>query len=573
MSITCTNCGDVNPDRTRFCVQCGEYLAWDKHGGEPEDNRLPQPAEPRPPEQHAELVAALSERSVPVTPGEQASTTVTVRNRGTRVERVSVGVKGDAAAFATVEPDELVVPPAGAATSTIVFGPPRSSSVAAGTTEFTVLARSLVTRGVYAIAEGTCEVGGFDDLRVDLTPGISRGRWATRHSITFDSRGNLPHRARLRAADEEEALGFRMPVTNLLIDAGRTVVPLRVSARPPFTGKPAEIPFSVTASLDDGEKSFRVDGTRVVLPLIPPWALKTLVVVLGLVLIAVAAVVVINAWRPEPESRPALTAQGPYAAGVGTLTDGYASVAVNGLSDQAKIFVTSDLSRLGEKAANLGQPRTRAELPTGSLGVTGRDGGSFSVQPIDGESVEGMAFDYLVVKQPSGNLGGMPFEAGSGSLPEGETSVDVPAGAATSDSVILLTVELDGPADQAITGLKVDAKNDGAFTVATLDLSPAPVDVGFNWVVIDSGDPALAGVSSTDAVSGSGDPVRISSPLADGSGVILLTTDAAHRGLAGVAMSGVCVGGQGDGAFTVEWFSDRITVLPTDFDYLIVQKK
>ncbi|WP_214323242.1 zinc ribbon domain-containing protein [Nonomuraea sediminis] len=571
MSITCPNCGDVNPDGTRFCVECGEYLAWDDRDREPEDNRLPQPEEPRPPEQHAELVAGLSERWVSVTPGEQASTTVTVRNRGTRVERVDVEVEGDAAAFATVEPDELVVPPGGTATCAISFAPPHSPSVPAGEAEFTVLARSRVSRGVFAYAEGTCIVGGFDDLKVELTPEVSRGRWATRHSITLNSRGNLTHRARLSASDPEDALRMSMPVTDLPIDPGRTVVPLRVSARPPFTGKPRELPFFVTASIDDGETSFRVKGTRVALPLIAPWAMKALVAVMGIALVAVVAIVVINLRRPEP--KPVFPAGETYVAGSGALSGGYASVAVPGLSDDAKIFVTSDLSGIAGNSAHLGQPRTRELRPIGSLGVTGREGGSFSVAPIDGESVEGMAFGYLVMKRAKGTIGGMPYEAGSGSIPQGENSLDVPADTVKSGSVILLTVELAEPSEHEITGLKVDAKNDGVFTVATLDLSPTPVDVGFNWVVIDSGDPSLAGVNTTDAMTDSGDPVRIRSPLADGSGIILLTTDAAPRGFAGVAMPGVCVGSQGDGAFTVEWFSDRITVLPTDFDYLIVQRR
>ncbi|MFI6294775.1 hypothetical protein ACIBEJ_24515 [Nonomuraea sp. NPDC050790] len=565
MSITCPNCGDVNPDRTRFCVQCGEYLAWDKSEGRPEDDRVPQPTQPPPPEQHAKLVAALSERTVAVTPGERASTTVTVRNRGTRVERVGVRVEGDAAAFAAVEPEDLVIPPDGAATCTVTFAPPRSSEVRAGATGFSVLAGSKVTRGVYAIAEGACEVGGFDDLQIELTPRTARGRWTTRHSITLVSRGNLTHRVRLKAADDEDALRFSMPVTDLLLDPGRTVVPLRVSARPSLTGKPVETPFSVTARVDEREKPFRADGTRVLLPLVPPWALKALVVLFCLVLVAVAAVIVIRAQRPEP----AFVSPEPYAAGNGEIVDGYGSVAVPGLSDQAKIFLTADLSRTAGETAQLGQPRTRGKQPIASLGVTGRHGGSFAVQAIDGTWLAGAGFEYLVVKRPSGTIGGLPFEAGSASLAQGEYSVEVPAATAGSGSVILLTVELSQPSEHPVTGLKVDAKSDGAFTVATLDLAPAAVDVGFNWMVVDSGDPSLAGVGTT----GTGDAARIGSPLADGSGVVLLTTDAAHKGLAGVAMSGVCLGEQGHGEFTVEWFSDRLTVLPTDFAYLVVKRQ
>jgi uncharacterized membrane protein YvbJ len=45
MSVTCPKCGDQNPDGTRFCAGCGEYLAWERRDAE-DDTRRPQPAEP-----------------------------------------------------------------------------------------------------------------------------------------------------------------------------------------------------------------------------------------------------------------------------------------------------------------------------------------------------------------------------------------------------------------------------------------------------------------------------------------------------------------------------------------------
>ncbi|GAA0916528.1 zinc-ribbon domain-containing protein [Nonomuraea longicatena] len=567
MSIICRKCGHDNPDGTRFCVECGEYLAWDR-SPEPEESRQPQPEEPRPPEQHAELAAELSERTVTAAPGKRTATMLVVRNRGTRIERVGIELDGDASGYASVEPDELVIQPGEAATCTITFAPPRSASVPAGEARFSVRAASQVNRGVYAFTEGGCVVGEFDDLRIELRPKVSRGRWTTRHSIVLTSQGNRVRRVLLSATADEEPLRLTLPEARPLVAPGRTVVPLRVSARPAFTGEAREIPFSVAGGFEGGSETLRAEGARVARPLFAPWALKGLA---GLAVLSLVFVAVLVAVRRPPPVPPPGTHEA-YLAGSGTISGGFADVAVAGLTEAAKVFVTPDLSRITWANATMGQPRTRDRRPAGTLGVTNRGQGFFRVQPIDGGQVDGMDFGYLVATQPSGTVEGLQYESGSGSLQPGENRVDVPASTATSGSVVLLTVELPGPADTPITGLKVDAKNDGAFTVATLDLTPAPSVIGFSWLVVDSADPDRAGTNTTTAVTETGDPVRIDSPLADGSSVVLLTTDAAPRELAGVAMPGVCVGSEGDGSFTVEWYSDRITSLPTDFDYLVARR-
>lgn len=564
MSITCPKCGIKNQDGTRFCTECGEYLAWERRDAEDDtrrprpaedDTRRPQPAEPPLQEQHAELAASLSDGSLACAPGERVSTTVTVRNKGTRVERVRVTVEGGAAAYATVVPEELVIQPDEAAESVVTFAPPRSASVPAGAASFTVRARSQVSDGITATAEGYCVVAGFDDLSVELSPKDSRGRWMTQHQVVFANRGNLTHRVRVRAEDAENELRFSRPAPGLLIAPGRTELTLRVWARPSLTGPAHAIPFATKVDVDDGVKTVRVDGIRTVLPLVTSWPLKSVVVVVALVLVAAVAIGALLKTRER-----AILDQETYLSGSGTLSDGYASVETPGLPDQAKIFVTPDLSQGSWAEADSGW------LPfTGGIGVTGRGWNSFSVQPIDGSNMEGMGFTYLVVRESSGTINGQAYEAGSGSIQPGERQVSVPAAMATSGSVILLTVEADGGLADRVAGLRVDAKNDGAFTVATLDLVPAPVEVGFNWVVIDSDDPSLAGVGTTAA----GDSARIDTSVGDGSGVVLLTTDVANNGLSGAAAAGVYVDDQNDDAFTVAGFSGPAV----GFDYLIVERK
>jgi hypothetical protein len=177
--------------------------------------------------------------------------------------------------------------------------------------------------------------------------------------------------------------------------------------------------------------------------------------------------------------------------------------------------------------------------------------------------MDGTGFNYLIVRDSSGTLNGQSYEAGSGSVQPGERQVSVPAAMATSRSVILLTVETDGGLADPVAGLRVDAKNDGAFTVATLDLVPAPVEIRFNWLVIDSDESSLAGVETTTF----GDPARIDTSVENG--VVLLTTDVANNGLSGSGATGVYVDDQSDDAFSVAGFSGPAV----GFDYLIVERK
>ncbi|MGN9786588.1 zinc-ribbon domain-containing protein [Nonomuraea sp. ZG12] len=552
MSVTCPKCGDQNPDGTRFCAGCGEYLAWERRDAE-DDTRRPQPAEPPLQEQHAELAVSLSGSPVACTPGERVSTTVTVRNRGTRVERAGVVVEGGAAPYATVVPEELVIQPDDAAEYVVTFAPPRSSSVRAGTVGFTVRARSQINSGITATAEGQCVVAGFDDLSVELSPKDSRGWWMTHHMVVFANRGNLTHRVRIRAEDDENELRFSRPAGGLVIPPGHTELALRVWAKPGLTGPAREIPFATKVDVDDGAKTIRVDGTRTVLPLVTSWPLRTVVLVLALLIVAAVAIGALLNARER-----AILDQETYLAGSGTLSNGLTSVETPRLPDEARIFVTPDLSQ-GPLAET--QP---GWLPfAGALGVTGRGWTSFSVQPLDGSNMDGTGFNYLIVRDSSGTLNGQSYEAGSGSVQPGERQVSVPATMATSRSVILLTVETDGSLADPVAGLRVDAKNDGAFTVATLDLVPAPVEIRFSWLVIDSDDSSLAGVETTTF----GDPARIDTSVENG--VVLLTTDVANNGLSGSGATGVYVDDQSDDAFSVAGFSGPAV----GFDYLIVERR
>ncbi|MFG3436806.1 hypothetical protein ACGF0J_06130 [Nonomuraea sp. NPDC047897] len=562
MSLICETCGHRNSDEAEFCAGCGAYLAWERR--RPEDIRLPEPAQEPEPRQHAELDVDLPARLVFVMPGERVSVALTVRNRGTRVERVGFEVSGQAAPYARTEPAEAVIPPGDTATCVITFAPGRSSEVPAGPARFTVSAHSSVNSGVSAEAEGRLEIGGFDDLVVEIAPRLSRGRWATKHLLMLINRGNRPREVSLTVTAAEDGLNFTLPTTRLDVPPGRTTLPLRITAQPPLTGAPHEIPFEVVAEPRDGVPAQETRGTRVILPVLAFSAWKALAGVVAVLAVAALAVALL---RDRGQPPPGAT----YTAGHGVLDDGVASVRLPRLGADARIFLTPELPGVApEQDLEAGQAHTRHLQPVAPVGVTGRNERGFTVRPIGGNGVQGMSFGYLVVHRPTGRIGELTYEAGSAVLGEGTGEMEVEAPSAHPGSVVLLTVELDGPADHSLANIRVNDKRDGGFSVATLDRSAAPMDVGFNWLVVDPGGSGEAGVETATAKTASDEPLQIESPLADDDAVVLLTIEAAHPRLARVPLADVCVVGEKRGSFTVEWFSNRISYLPPDFGYLVV---
>lgn len=70
--------------------------------------------------------------TVTVSPGAEATTTLTVRNDGDIVEAYTLDVVGDCAAWTTVEPARVSLYPGTSETVTVRFAPPRSHEVRAG---------------------------------------------------------------------------------------------------------------------------------------------------------------------------------------------------------------------------------------------------------------------------------------------------------------------------------------------------------------------------------------------------------------------------------------------------------
>ena len=96
--VLCDQCEGESPSSTEFCVQCGALLEW--HGtevtgtGSAPTPVLPGVTKKQSREQVHLLVIAVSEPRLAVNAGERATVAVTVRNQGTIVEEVILGLVG-----------------------------------------------------------------------------------------------------------------------------------------------------------------------------------------------------------------------------------------------------------------------------------------------------------------------------------------------------------------------------------------------------------------------------------------------------------------------------------------------
>ncbi len=261
--ITCKKCGHHNPDGASFCANpdCRAFLEWT---GEHEETGTIQKIEAEAAASAAGAVASLSQTELSVEPGAETTCGLTVRNRGAVVDQFTLGVLGDVDGWASVEPPELNLFPDSEGVATITFRPPRSSDVPAGVKSFKVRVASTEDQTFAATAEGTVEVGRFDELSAKLVPTTSEGHSQATHEFLLENRGNAVVSATVSAEDSENALTFTVSPRTLSVPPGRRAR-ARVVVRPRESrsvGEPRPHPFEVLAEPDTGD-TLRVGGKMI----------------------------------------------------------------------------------------------------------------------------------------------------------------------------------------------------------------------------------------------------------------------------------------------------------------------
>jgi hypothetical protein len=231
--------------------------------------------------------ASLDADTVAVEPGAQVSCELKVRNTGTVVDQFTFSVRGEAAAWASVEPPTLSLFPDAEGTARVTFQPTRSIGVRAGPVPFAVRAASREDPGGDAVVEAVVEVLPFADTTAELVPRTSHGRQFARHNLAFDNRGNQPVVVHLAVSDPDGLLAFQVSPAVLEVPPGAAgFAAVRVRARGPlWRGSPQTIPFQVTATPAGGQPIL-VDGSMQQLPVIAGWIPRAVAVCLALAIMA-----------------------------------------------------------------------------------------------------------------------------------------------------------------------------------------------------------------------------------------------------------------------------------------------
>ncbi|GGV85284.1 hypothetical protein GCM10015535_31570 [Streptomyces gelaticus] len=232
--------------------------------------------------------------TVTVSPGAEATTTLTVRNDSDIVEAYTFEVVGDCAAWSTVEPARVSLYPGTSEAVTVRLAPPRSHEVRAG--EIPLGVRVLPTEHPESVAvpEATVVVGSFHELRAELDPRRRSGWLGARFRTSVQNRGNTAVDVVLdgKQAGEELRLSFT-PGQRRLEPGESAEMGLRVRTRKLiWFGKPATWPFEVeavegTEEDTEREQSARAEvlpGEFAQLPVLPGWLLMVLAALLALLL-------------------------------------------------------------------------------------------------------------------------------------------------------------------------------------------------------------------------------------------------------------------------------------------------
>lgn len=193
-------------------------------------------------------LVSLQTPIVTAEPGGMAVAELRVRNTGHIVDQYSFTVVGDTDAWTTVEPAVLSLFPGAEGSVNVVFRPPRSSEVVAGTIPYGVRVTSSEDADFSYVEEGSLQIGGFAQMQAKLVPRTSEGKRGAVHRVEVTNTGNAAVHAALSASDPDDLLLFYVTPAEVDVPPGATVAArVRVKARKTTSGRTStRRPFQVT---------------------------------------------------------------------------------------------------------------------------------------------------------------------------------------------------------------------------------------------------------------------------------------------------------------------------------------
>jgi hypothetical protein len=255
----------------------------------------------------------LTAPAVAVEPGSESTLEFRLRNTGSVVDEFTLGILGDAAGWTAVIPPTVSLFPGAEETGRIVFRPPRSASVPAGTVAFGLHAVSREDPAGSTVEEGTVQVGAFQDPFAELVPRTSRGSRSASHDLAVDNRGNVRLNAEVEAADADRHLQFDVKPPGIVVDPGMAQF-AKVQVKPVnrfWRGSPKTRPFQLVVR-PEGAAPVTLDGALLQEAILPPWFARA---VMALIALLIALIVLwLFVLKPSIETAASEAVASPLGA-------------------------------------------------------------------------------------------------------------------------------------------------------------------------------------------------------------------------------------------------------------------
>jgi hypothetical protein len=370
--------------------------------------------------------ATLEATARQIVAGEEAAVHVEVRNDSDIVEEYRTEIVGPPSAWASAEPAEVTLLPGQNATITVHFRPPRSSAVLAGPYDYGVRVLPTERPENVVVLEGAVDVLPFTETTAELVPWTSHGRFAGRHRIAVDNRGNTPINVALTGLDRGDRLVFRFQPPETTIAPGTAefaalrVRPIKVMLR----GVPVTHPFTITVQPPDVAQPVleetvlvpglekeeteltggrfapvNLEGTYLQEPVLPPWFLKALI---ALVLVAAGLVAL---WFFVIRSAVVSTAEAAIEDEVAAVDADAQQAAQNADTAQAASVEAAEAAEEAKTDAGIENPAPTRVPFASRLEVTAAPGAPASKQLVPPNTTDPIEITDIVVSNPQGDSG------------------------------------------------------------------------------------------------------------------------------------------------------------------------
>ena len=343
-----------------------------------------------------------------MTPGQSIEAKVLVRNNGTLVDQFSLDIVGDTREWVEVEPRVMNLMPGQDGEATVVFSPPRNSSVLAGQLPFGVRVLSREDPQNSSVAEGVVDVEPFTDLQVELSPKSSRCRSKAVHEVVVDNSGNYPIGVDVVTNDPDEQLKLTLDHSTLMVQPGTSAF-LKLKAKPYdrfLRGPDKRLPFQVTAVSGD-LPPINTDGTVVQQQLMPKWLLPAAITALAL------AVVLATLWftlvKPTVQTAAREAGQKAAEAEMGDM--------------MGEVQAAEDKAAAAEDKAAAAEKKVDEAVDGGAAGGDGGGGGRGATEGPGGVDItSGSAVDFRITTDADAQPDQNEFEAFE--VPENTVAAD-----------------------------------------------------------------------------------------------------------------------------------------------------